>query len=200
MNDLNAPGQLETPTPEAAPAATGAGWKDLLKELAETAVLALVIFVMLRLVVQNFRIEGHSMEPNLHDGQFLIVDKVSYRLHEPQRGDVIVFLAPPTPGKDFIKRVIGLPGEKVEIREGVVLIDGRPFTEPYVAYVGSRSWGPQRVKPGELFVLGDNRPSSNDSRQWGMLPREKVIGKAWLSYWPPQQWGFVPHVSYAEER
>ncbi len=200
MDDLNAPTQAKAPTSDIAPAETGPKWKGWLKELAETVVLALLIFLVLRLLVQNFRIEGHSMEPNLHDGQFLIVDKISYRLHDPQRGDVIVFRSPSTPGKDFIKRVIGLPGEKVEIREGVVWVDDKAVAEPYVTYHGGRSWGPQRVKAGELFVLGDNRPSSNDSRQWGMLPRDKVIGKAWLSYWPPQEWGFVPHVSHAGNR
>ena len=171
-------------------------FRDAVREIAETILLAIIIFAALRFLVQNFRIEGHSMEPNLHDGQFLIVDKVSYRLGEVARGDIIVFHAPPIPAKDFIKRVIGLPGDLVEIRSGLVLVDDKPLLEPYVPYPGSRSWGPRVVQAGELFVLGDNRPSSNDSRQWGMLPMGEVVGKALLCYWPPEEWGMVSHAPY----
>jgi len=194
-NDPSSPSTFEQ---EASPPETGATWEAIAKELIETAFLALVIFVALRLFVQNFRIEGHSMEPNLHDGQFLIVDKVSYKLHEPERGDVVIFHAPPAPNKDFIKRVMGLPGEEIEMRKGVVYVNNRPLEEPYIPYPGSRSWGPRRVGPDELFVLGDNRTSSNDSRQWGMLPRDQVIGRALFCYWPPQNWGPMPHISFAE--
>ena len=169
----------------------------MLREAAETVLLALVIFVALRFFMQNFRIEGQSMEPTLHDGQFLIVDKISYRLGQVQRGDIIIFDAPPSPGKDFIKRVIGLPGETVELRQGVVHINGQPLDEPYVFFPVTRSWGPQTVGEGVYFVMGDNRPSSNDSRMWGMLPGSEIIGRALVCYWPPQHWGVMGHASYA---
>ena len=155
--------------------------KGILREIVETAVWTLVIFFLVRLVVQNFRIEMQSMEPNLHDGQSIIANKLVYYLHPPERGDIIVFQAPSNPGKDYIKRIIGLPGEEVAIREGQVYIDGARLEETYVARPARRSWGPEVVGESEYFVLGDNRSNSNDSRNWGMLDEEAIIGKAWFS-------------------
>jgi signal peptidase I len=171
--------------------------KGILREILETAILTLVIFFLVRLAFQNFRIEGNSMDPNLHDGQFLIVNKLVYYLHPPERGDVVVFHSPQEPRKDFIKRVVGLPGEEVEMRDGRVLIDGVRLEETYISNGGTRSWGPEVVGDFEYFVLGDHRMSSSDSRTWGMLDGNAIIGKAWISYWPPQQWGIVPHYTFA---
>jgi len=182
------------------------GVKEAAREIIETAFLTLVIFLLIRTVVQNFRIEGYSMEPNLHDGQYLIVNKLIYRkigdkflFHPPQRGDIIVFKYPRVPDRDFIKRVIGLPGETVEIRQGHLFINGELVEEPYISNSGTYSWGPAQVGEDEFFVLGDNRRSSSDSHTWGMLPRENIIGKAWISYWPPRYWGLLPHHSFAAE-
>ncbi|UCC85769.1 MAG: signal peptidase I [Anaerolineales bacterium] len=166
--------------------------KSVLREIVETIFLTVVIFFLIQTVVRNFRVVGTSMEPNLHDSQYLIVDKVSYRLGEPQRGDVIVFEPPNRPGEDYVKRVVATPGELVEIRNGQVLINNQLLDEPYVVYPGSYSMSPRRAGPGELFVLGDNRNSSSDSHNWGMLDEDKVVGKAWLSYWPPSHWGVIP--------
>jgi signal peptidase I len=166
--------------------------KSVLREVVETVVLTVIIFFLIQTVVRNFRVVGTSMEPNLHNGQYLIVDKVSYRLGEPQRGDVIVFEPPSRPGEDYVKRVIALPGELVEIRNGQVFINNQPLDEPYVVRRGSYSMSPRRVGPSELFVLGDNRNSSSDSHNWGMLAQDKVVGKAWISYWPPSEWGVIP--------
>lgn len=166
--------------------------KTVVREVLETVVLTVIIFFLIQTVVRNFRVVGTSMEPNLHDGQYLIVDKISYRLDEPQRGDVIVFEPPNRPGEDYVKRVIGVSGELVEIQKGQVYINGNPLDEPYVVYSGSYSMSPRRVGVSELFVLGDNRNSSSDSHNWGMLAQEKVVGKAWISYWPPSQWGVIP--------
>ncbi len=171
--------------------------RSLARELLETAVLTILIFLAIRLVVQNFRIEGSSMEPTLHAGQYLIVNKAVYWLHPPERGDIVVFEYPRAPNRDFIKRVIGLPGEEVEVRNGVVYINGKRLYEPYISAPSNRSFGPRVVGPNEYFVLGDNRPNSSDSRTWGMLPREHIIGKAWISYWPPETWGFVPNSGYS---
>ena len=171
--------------------------RGILREIAETAVLTLVIFLLVRMAFQNFRIEGHSMEPNLHHGQFLIINKLVYYLHSPERGDVVVFHSPQNPRKDFIKRVVGLPGEEVEIREGQVFINGVRLEETYLAQPGTRSWGPEVVGEFEYCVLGDNRNNSSDSRSWGMLDGDAIIGKALISYWPPQDWGIVPHYSFA---
>lgn len=171
-----------------------------LRELIETLILTLVIFLVIRFAVQNFRIEGSSMEPNFHDGQYLFVNKLIYMFQPPQRGDVVVFVPPNSSSRDFIKRVIGLPGERVEIRSGTVFINGEPLIENYPLNPGSYSSGPIVVPPDEYFVLGDNRNYSSDSHSWGTVPIKKIIGKAWFSYWPPQTIGFIPDYTYASGR
>ncbi|MCX7840095.1 MAG: signal peptidase I [Anaerolineae bacterium] len=171
-----------------------------LRELIETLILTLVIFLIIRFAVQNFRIEGSSMEPNFHDGQYLFVNKLIYMFQPPQRGDVIVFVPPNSGSRDFIKRVIGLPGERVEIRSGTVFINGEPLIENYPLNPGSYSSGPIVVPPDEYFVLGDNRNYSSDSHSWGTVHIKKIIGKAWFSYWPPQTIGFIPDYTYASGR
>lgn len=180
---------------DTAPEATkpGPAWGPVLRELLETIVLTLVIFLLVRTVIQNFRVEGMSMEPNFHDGQFLLINKLAYRLGEPQRGDVIVFRYPLDPSRDFIKRVIGLPGETVEIRNGQVLINNQPIDDPATVNGASYNLAPTTLGPDELFVLGDNRPNSSDSHSWGTLPKDLVIGKVVLSYWPPTDWGLIRH-------
>jgi signal peptidase I len=187
------------------------------REIIETVAFALLIFFLIQAVWRNFRVEGASMEPNIHDGQYLIVNRVVYATgfptgllrrtigrtevgnklldhiyHAPRRGDVIVFIPPNSPTRDYIKRVIGIPGDTVEIRRGRVLVNGQALVEPYSAPADS-SFGPQRVGWGELFVLGDNRGSSSDSRYFGLLPQQNVIGQAWLAYWPPRTWGVIRH-------
>lgn len=169
----------------------------LVREFVETIVLTLVIFAIINVLTGRFRVEGPSMEPSLHQGQYLIINKIVYKLHPPQRGDIIVFHHPNSAGRDLIKRVIGLPGEMVEIREGKVYIDGVLIEEPYVAYHSGYSVR-YLLGPDEFFVLGDNRPNSDDSHNWGVLKREFIVGKAWISYWPPEEWGGVPHHGYPE--
>ena len=171
--------------------------KSAWREIVETVLLTLLIFVAIRTLIQNFRIEGTSMEPNLHDGQYLIINKFVYYLHPPERGDIVVFHYPKNPRRDFIKRVIGLPGEKVEIKGKRLFINGEELEEPYTLHTGNYTWGPQRLGEDEYFVLGDNRNSSSDSHNWGSLPGDAIIGKAWISYWPPKYLGLVPHFSYA---
>jgi signal peptidase I len=172
--------------------------KLLMREIVETVVLALLIFSLIRIVIQNFRIEGYSMEPNLHQGQYLIVNKAVYRwLHGPQRGDIVVFEYPRAPDRDFIKRVIGLPGETVEVRDGLIYVGGVPLDEPYLSEPTRGNMAPRTMGPAEYFVLGDNRNNSSDSRSWGPLPDENIIGKAWLSYWPPPLWGSIPEPNYS---
>lgn len=181
-------------SPEAPAEAQEGNWFLLfLRELVETLVLALVIFLLIRTVVQNYRIEGHSMDPNFQDGEYLLVNKLAYRIGDYQRGDVVVFHYPNDPSRDFIKRIIGLPGETVEIRGGTVYIDGQPLQEPYETVPINYERAPVLVEPDHLYVLGDNRPYSSDSHQWGLLPTDLVIGKAWLGIWPPSAFGIVPH-------
>jgi len=178
---------------------TKTNWGNAARELVETVLLTLVIFFMIRFAIENYRIEGYSMEPNFHDGQFLLVNKIQYLLAPPQRGDVIIFRYPLNPKKNFIKRVIGLPGETVEIRAGKVFVDGERINEEYPFNFADYDYGPITVGEDEYFVLGDNRPESSDSHSWGLLPTKDLIGKAWVSYWPPDEWGVVPHFSYAAD-
>ena len=177
---------------------SGSGARSAVFEIVETIVMTLLIFAAVRLMVQNFRIEGNSMEPNLHNGQYLIIEKISYRLGSPQRGDVVVFHYPSNPKRDFIKRIIGLPGETIEIRRGQIMINGNPLNEAYLPNVGTYNWGPGVVGDDEYFVLGDNRNNSSDSHSWGMLPKELIIGKAWFTYWPISDWGVIPHYTFTD--
>ncbi len=193
---LMPPEQLTPPETIAQPS-IWRGIGSLLRELVETLILTLVIFLLIRFAVQNFRIEGFSMEPNFHDGQFLIVNKLIYALHPPERGDVIVFIPPNNTTRDFIKRVIGLPGDRIEIMDGRVYVNGAPLDEPYPLNPGSYTSAPVTVPAGEYFVLGDNRNNSSDSHSWGTVDGKSIIGKAWVSYWPPQVMGLVPTYSYA---
>lgn len=170
------------------------------RELVETLLLTLVIFLLIRFAMQNFRVEGFSMEPNFHDGQFLLVNKIEYMLHAPQRGDVIVFRYPLQPTRDFIKRIIGVPGDQVDIKNSHIFVNGEPLREGYRLNLGSYNYGPVTMGAEEYFVLGDNRNNSSDSHSWGMLPVKNIIGKAWFSYWPPQWIGVIPHFSYAADQ
>ncbi|RME51760.1 MAG: signal peptidase I [Caldilineae bacterium] len=179
--------------PEAASEAEGNWFGLFLRELFETVGLAIIIFLIIRIGIQNYRIEGQSMEPNFHDGEYLIVNKLAYRLGEYERGDVIVFHYPNDPTKDYIKRVIGLPGDVVEIRGGVLYVNNMPVEEPYDHMPMIRDEPPVLVEPGHLYVLGDNRPASSDTRSWGLLPQDLVIGKAWLAIWPPSIFGVIDH-------
>jgi signal peptidase I len=181
---------------------------SLFFEVVEIFVIALVIFFAVHFMVQNFSIDGCSMEPNLHGGcsdpkypdyhQYVLVNKTAYWFgHNPKRGDVIVFQAPDRPSDDRVKRVIGLPGETVEVRtDGSVYINGQKLEEPYLPpNHGGASYGPKIVPEGEYFVMGDNRSVSYDSREIGPIPRNKIIGKAWLIIWPLHDWGSAPNKS-----
>ncbi len=189
------PAVLETPESTEVPIQRSP-IRAFLQEIIESLFLALIIYLVINAITGRFYVRGSSMEPSLHNGQYLIVSKISYLFKEPQRGDIVVFLSPHATGDDYIKRIIGLPGEQVEVRDGAVWINGYRLDEPYlstgVPYTGSWVLGPD-----EYFVLGDNRANSSDSHAWGPLPRKNIIGKAWLCYWPPQHWGTVPHHSFS---
>ena len=174
------------------------GPRSAIIEILETIVMTVLIFAAVRLMVQNFRIEGNSMEPNLHNGQYLIIEKMSYRFSEPQRGDIIVFHYPSNPKRDFIKRIIGLPGETVQVQRGQIFTNGKPLPESYQPNEGTYNWGPGLIGEDEYFVLGDNRNNSSDSHSWGTLPRDLIVGKAWFTYWPTSEWGVIPHYNFSE--
>jgi signal peptidase I len=213
---------------QAQPAAPPLRIRGVVRELLETALFILLIFFIVRGIVQNFKIEGSSMEPTLHTGQYILVNKlvyfhfdlnapmrlfpgqedlpqrVIYPFYQPRRGDIVVFEYPQDVTKDYIKRVIGLPGDQVEIRDGQVFVNGQQLEQPYLE--GAPTYcvigyacqsGIVTIPAGHLFVMGDNRSNSSDSREWGPLPFDRVIGQAWVLYYPVSDWGLVPHHSYA---
>lgn len=215
------PEQTEPEPPKKRPSA--------LREVIETIILAAVIFVLVRAVVLNYRVDGHSMDPSLADNEMLFVNRNAYvsfdkwslvdwlpfveheekdivrPFGEPERGDIVV-LNPPKEGADqpYIKRVIGLPGDTVEIRDDVVFINDIQLDEPYLdgelTWCGARGQSCPTVTVPEdhVFVLGDNRDNSEDSRMFGIVPEENIIGKAWFTYWPSTYFGPVPHQDYPE--
>lgn len=161
---------------------------DLLGTILPAVVIALLIHAFL---AQATRVYGQSMEPNLHTNERLVIEKLSYRLHAPRRGDVVVLHDPAGSPELLIKRVIGLPGERITIANGRVFVDGQPIEEPYLAQEtqgGGRSWV---VPPFTVFVMGDNRSASRDSRVFGPVPLEQIVGRAVFRYWPPSQVGFI---------
>ena len=168
------------------------------RDLLETLALAVIIFLVVNTFTGRYEVQSISMEPTLHEGQYLIVSKIAYWFHGPQRGDIIV-LDPPAGRSEipYIKRVIGLPGEKVEVRDGRVWVNDIALNEPYISgppnYIENRVLGDE-----EYLVLGDNRNNSSDSHIWGTLPRENIIGKSVFRYWPPEKWGLIPHYTFPE--
>ena len=190
--------------------------RALVRESFETVILALLVFMALHLSIQNYKVEGPSMEPTLNQNEYLIVNKLVYLrinpgevfdalpfyewegeaddryvFHAPRRGEVVVFRSPRDPDRDFVKRVIGLPGDTVWIEKGTVHVKSDAehtneyvLDEPYVTQRDHTDMAPVEVGPGTVFVLGDNRGSSNDSRSWGPVPEENLIGRAWVRFWP----------------
>ncbi len=167
-----------------------------LVDVLETLLLSVILFVGINTITARIRVDGDSMDPTLVSGEYLIVNRLTYRFSSPQRGDIIVFYPPPNPKEEYIKRVIGLPGDEVAIKDGQVFINGQLLYEPYL-HVTMNYDGSWRVPEGQLFVLGDNRNNSSDSHDWGTVPTNSVVGKAILVYWPPLDWGLVGHVSLA---
>jgi len=166
--------------------------KSWLRELVESVLPALVIVLVINVfLAQATRVEGQSMEPNLHDNQRLIIEKVTYRFNRPERGDIVVLRPPQQSSEPLIKRVIGLPGETLEIHNGQVYIDGEALEEPYLNQPTWGTVGPVLVPEEHVFVMGDNRRASNDSRAFGVVAFDDIIGRAWVRYWPPAEIGTV---------
>lgn len=184
-----------------------------LRELVEAALIGVVVFLAIQVAVANFRVEGSSMQPTLLSGHYLVVNKLVYyqldterlgkiipfwqpreprlihTVRPPRRGDVVVFNYPLEPERQFVKRVIGQPGDRVSIADGRVSVNGRLLSEPYLDTFGHTHMHQIELADGEYFVLGDNRTGSRDSRHWGPLPADHIIGKVWAIYWPQSAWG-----------
>lgn len=173
-------------------------------DLIETIVIALSIFVIIYLFLfQPHQVRGSSMYPTFNDGEYLLTNKISYRFEEPQRGDVVIFRAPRNEEYDYIKRIIGLPGESIKVERGKIFINNNLLPESYLpeSYVTSgggflREGQSITIPLGTYFVCGDNRSHSSDSREWGFVPRENIVGKSWFRYWPPQRFGAIPKANY----
>ncbi|HWZ46401.1 MAG TPA: signal peptidase I [Candidatus Saccharimonadales bacterium] len=164
--------------------------KSWTRDLFFSIAFALIIILF---VYQPVKVEGGSMEPGLEDQERIFINKLVYRFETIERGDVIVFRYPRDMRKSFIKRVIGIPGDRVRVAKGHVYLNGQPLPEPYVPedYFDSRSDEERVVKPDTFYVLGDHRSMSNDSREFGLVPRANVYGKAVFGYWPMEKLGTV---------
>jgi len=182
---------------------------ELFLDIIETFAIALSIFLVVYLfLLQPHQVNGQSMEPNFLSGEYVLTDKISYKLGDPKRGDVIVFHAPEAAhcpegtGCDFIKRVLGLPGETIEVKDNHVYVNSTPLEEPYIPDTFRTDAG-QATKgtsiylgTNEYFVCGDNRPYSSDSRAWGPIQKADIIGRAFFRYWPVEVMGTLEHYSY----
>lgn len=188
--------QLENNPELSQPKDRHSGFLRNLADILETLVLSVLLFVSINLVSARIRVDGASMEPTLVSGEYVVVDRVSYRLGSPQRGDIIIFHYPLNPKEEYIKRVIGLPGDEVEIKNNAVYVNGQLLDESYLKITTDYA-GTWRVPESRLFVLGDNRNNSSDSHDWGTVPMDYVVGKAILVYWPPPSWGLIDHVPLA---
>ncbi len=174
------------------------GWGRFFLDVLETLLLSAVLFLAINALSARVRVDGFSMKPTLQDGEFVLVNRLAYRMGVPQRGDIVVFHFPLDPAsQDLIKRVIGLSGDRITVTRGMVSVNGQPLTEPYIAapplYTGE--W----VVPADsLFVLGDNRNDSSDSHSWGMLPLKEIVGKAIFIYWPFPEWKLIDHYDFTK--
>jgi signal peptidase I len=183
------PGESLAGSPTRFPARPGtraaASAKPLWREWVETLLATLLIFLFVEsFVVQGFKVYGSCMEPNLYTGERLLGNKLIYRMDGIHRGDIVVFRPPHRLDTPFIKRVIGMPGEIIAIQHNQVYINSRPLNEPYLRLAWHDDRPAERISPGKLFVMGDNRDNSSDSRSWGELPLRNIQAKAWLRYWP----------------
>ena len=176
--------------------------RAFLREILIIIAVGIVIFFLLQTTIQKSSVVGHSMEPSLQNGQQLLVNKVVYHFHEPERGDVIILHPPPpytSEATPFIKRIIALPGDAIEVKDGVVYVNGSKLDEPYIKEPPTYNFQQKKVPENEYFVLGDNRNHTNDSHNGWTVPRQNIIGKAWLVIWPPSEWGFMHNHSLNEQ-
>jgi signal peptidase I len=163
----------------------------LIREVVETIAVTLLIFIVIRFAVQSFRVDGPSMQPGLYTNEYVLVNKAAYLFSAPQRGDVIVFHFPLNTSEDFIKRIVGVPGDTIETTSTEVIVDGQVLREPYISQPFNFVSQNLKLGPDEFFVMGDNRDNSLDSRTWGPLDKSYIIGKAVAVYWPINEWEWI---------
>ena len=175
--------------------------RTFIRDVLGTAILAVIIFILLETTVQSFVVSGPSMDNSFQNGERVLIlrDRVAYVFHEPERGDVTIFHPPGNNNSDYIKRIIGLPGDKVEIKNGAVYVNDVKLIEPYIKEPPRYVLEPVTVPANNYFVLGDNRNISNDSHSGWVVPRQNILGKVWLSIWPPGKWGLISNYSLGEQ-
>jgi signal peptidase I len=173
-------------------------WTRFFLDLLETLVLSVALFLGINALTARVLVDGYSMRPTLENQQRLIVNKLAYKSGLPELGDIVVFHFPIDPEDDFIKRVVGLPGDEIKIANGNVSVNGEVLIEPYIAAAPNYA-GTWYVPENEVFVLGDNRNNSSDSHVWGAVPSENLIGKAIVIYWPPPAWAMIKHVELNDD-
>jgi signal peptidase I len=197
--------------------ATGVGRGHLVREIVETALLAILVFLSVRASVQHYRVEGASMDPSLENGEFLLVNSIVYSevnlqkfadwvpfwdpdppdvrqiFHGPERGDIVIVNPRQRDDRDLVKRIVGIPGDLFEIRNGTVFINGHELIEPYIKEPWRGALDPIEIPADFYFVMGDNRNNSADSRSFGLVDEDDIIGKAMASWWPKSKWGAAPN-------
>jgi signal peptidase I len=173
--------------------------KALLRDIAITLAIALALFLLLRVSVQAYKVREYCMEPNFYEGEWLLAGKAAYWWGEPQRGDVIILRPPFDPEEYYIKRLIALPGDTVEVKDGQTYVNGTALEEPYIKEAPSYTLALRELGEDEYFVLGDNRNNANDSHTGWTVTRENIVAKVWFSYWPPSLWGGSKDYSLDEQ-
>jgi signal peptidase I len=173
--------------------------RRIFRDILITIILVIAVFLLLQFTFQRFVIIEHCMEPGLHEGERILVNKVVYHLHEPERGDVIIFHPPLNPELVYVKRIIAIPGDTVEVRDGAVYVNGIQLDEPYIMEPPNYTFPLTGIAVDEYFVLGDNRNNANDSHKGWTVPKENIIGKARLIFWPPKGWRMVHHYPLEEQ-
>lgn len=163
------------------------------REIAITLIIAVAVFFALHATVESREVHNVSMLPTIQPGERIIVSKIAYFFGDPERGDIIVFHSETGRQVDLIKRIIGLPGDTVEVTSRTVFVNSSPLEEPYINERPTYTLAPYAIPEGEYFVLGDNRNLSSDSHAGWTIPRNDIVGKMWLTYWPPQRWHLVRH-------
>ncbi|MCJ7433377.1 MAG: signal peptidase I [Anaerolineales bacterium] len=186
--------ELQPEALEQAPIEDKINWKQFIWDIFETVVLAVLLYIGINAITARVRVDGFSMRPTLDDGEFVLVNRMSYRFGDIERGDIIVFNYPANPDQELIKRVIGLSGDQVTINNGQVALNGYILNESYIAAAPQYN-GEWNVPYNYVFVLGDNRNNSSDSHAWGMLPIGNIVGKATVIYWPPKMWEVIRHAN-----
>jgi len=164
----------------------------IFRDIIAPVLVGLAVFALFHITLGSFKVYGSSMLPTIEEGEYIMVSKAAYFLNQPHRGDIIVFDSPQDPRSDLIKRIIALPGDTVEIRDDKVLVNDTPLAEPYTLEPPHYIMPPEEIPADHYFVLGDNRNNSSDSHRGWTVPRQNIVGKAWITYWPPYQWGLIP--------